>query len=194
MSQAVQTQEKEKQVKDAGAATGITEEQWRLTPEQKEMAIKAITSIAKGPRVMRTYMEMCMRCGTCAEQCPIYFGSREEKYNPVVRSDKIRDIYKKYCTTSGKIFGGLVGAKDFEEGELEQWVESFYACTGCRRCATFCPMGIDNSVITRKGRAILDKLGMTPPLMLKVIQASLETRQDTRRRGRRRVFLCPARR
>jgi Fe-S oxidoreductase len=175
MSQAVQTQEKEKQVKDAGAATGITEEQWRLTPDQKEMAIKAITSIAKGPRVMRTYMEMCMRCGTCAEQCPIYFGSREEKYNPVVRSDKIRDIYKKYCTTSGKIFGGLVGAKDFEEGELEQWVESFYACTGCRRCATFCPMGIDNSVITRKGRAILDKLGLTPPFMLKVIQASLET-------------------
>jgi Fe-S oxidoreductase len=152
-----------------------TREKWRLTPEQKDMVIEAITSIHDGPKSMKMYMEMCMRCGTCAEQCPVYYGSQEEKYNPVIRSDKIRDIYKKYCTTSGKIFGGLVGAKDFEEGELEDWVESFYTCTGCRRCATFCPFGIDNSVITRKGRAILDKLGLTPPFMLKVIQASLET-------------------
>ncbi len=167
----VETQE----APQSSAAVGISKEKWRLTPEQKELAVKAIKAIGKGPKVMKMYMEMCARCGTCAEQCPIYYGSPEEKYNPVVRSDLIRNIYKKHCTLSGKIFGGLVGAKDFDEGELEDWVESFYACTGCRRCATFCPFGIDNSVITRTGRAILDKLGLTPPFMLKVIEASLET-------------------
>lgn len=171
----VRTVPKPAERKDSGAAAGIPEKKWRLTPEQKKTAIQAIASISKGPKAMTMYMEMCMRCGTCAEQCPVYYGSREEKYNPVVRSDKIRDIYRKYCTMSGRLFGGLAGAKDFEEGELEEWVESFYACTGCRRCATFCPFGIDNSVITRKGRAILDKLGLTPPFMKKVIQASLET-------------------
>ncbi len=141
----------------------------------KEPVVNAITAINKGPKVMKLYMEMCARCGTCSSVCPVYFGSNDEKYNPVVRSDKIRAIYKKYCTTSGKLLGGAVGARDFEESEMEDWVESFYACTGCRRCATFCPFGIDNSVITRKGRAIADKVGMTPEFMQKVVKASLET-------------------
>jgi hypothetical protein len=41
--------------------------------------------------------------------------------------------------------------------------------------STFCLFGIDNPVITRTGRAIFDKLGLTPPFILKVIKASLET-------------------
>jgi len=77
-------------------------------------------------------------------------------------------------TPSGKILGSLVGAEDLN-GDIQQFVDAFYECTGCRRCATFCPMGIDNSVITRKGRAIADKLGMTPERMQKVIEISLET-------------------
>jgi Fe-S oxidoreductase len=143
-----------------------------IDPEQ---VIKAIRAIDGGPKVLRLYMEMCARCGTCASQCPVYFGDSAKKYNPVERSDLIRSIYKKHCTTSGKLLGGLVGARDYREGELDEWAEHFYTCTGCRRCATFCPMGIDNSVITRKGRAILDAAGITPETMSKVVQISLDT-------------------
>jgi Fe-S oxidoreductase len=119
-------------------------------------------------------MEMCARCGTCAEQCPVYQGEPTELRNPAVRSDLIRGVFKKHQTTSGRLLGKFVGANDFD-GDLQKFVDSFYECTGCRRCATFCPMGIDNSVITRKGRAIADKLGWTPERLLKVIQISLET-------------------
>ncbi|UCC79529.1 MAG: (Fe-S)-binding protein [Candidatus Zixiibacteriota bacterium] len=144
-------------------------------PLDPESIIKAIRAIDDGPKVLKLYMEMCARCGTCAAQCPVYFGDSARKYNPVERSDLIRSIYKKYCTTSGKLLGGLVGARDYREGELEEWAEHFYTCTGCRRCASFCPMGIDNSVITRKGRAILDAAGITPETMSKVVQISLDT-------------------
>ena len=141
----------------------------------RQQVIDACKAIDNGPRVLKLYMEMCARCGTCAAQCPVYYGKVEKKYNPTERSDLIRAIYKKHCTTTGKLLGGLVGARDYREGELEEWVEHFYTCTGCRRCATFCPMGIDNSVITRKGRAILDAAGLTPETMKKVIKASLDT-------------------
>ncbi len=140
-----------------------------------EQVIRAITAIDGGPRVLKLYMEMCARCGTCASQCPVYYGKAEKKYNPVERSDLIRDIYKKHCTTTGKLLGALVGARDYRDGELEAWAEHFYTCTGCRRCATYCPMGIDNSVIARKGRAILEAAGMTPDTMQKVVRISLET-------------------
>ena len=135
----------------------------------------AIAAIKNGPKVLKLYMEMCAKCGTCATVCPVHYGDPDKKYNPSVRSDLIRKLYKRHCTPSGKILGGLAGARDYKEGELEKWAEDFYACTGCRRCATYCPFGIDNSVITRKGRAILDSLGLTPEVMQKVVDISLKT-------------------
>ena len=117
---------------------------------KKEVEV-AIAAIKSGPQALKLYMEMCAKCGTCASQCPVYYGKSEKKYNPAARSDLLRGIYKRLTTSSGKLLGELVGARDFTEEELEQWAEDFYACTGCRRCATYCPFGIDNSVITRKG-------------------------------------------
>ncbi len=143
--------------------------------KEKKTVVDAITAIDKGPKVLKTYMEMCARCGTCAEVCPVYFGAPEARYNPVLRSDLIRSIYKKHCTTSGKLLGGLVGAEDYKEGEGAAWADAFWECTGCRRCAQYCPFGIDNSVITRKGRGIVNTLGLTPERIQKVVRISLET-------------------
>jgi Fe-S oxidoreductase len=128
-----------------------------------------------GPRAMRMYMEMCVKCGTCASVCPVYYGKSEKRYNPAERTDLIRRIYRKYNTLGGRLFGKFAGAEDFDPADLEDWQIIFYECTGCRRCAMFCPFGIDHSVITRKGRALLDKLGMTPETMARVVKISLET-------------------
>lgn len=136
---------------------------------------KSINAIKNGPKVLKLYMELCAKCGTCATQCPVYYGKQDPDYNPAKRSDLIRKIYKKHNTISGKALGGLVGAENFNEAEFAKWGDHFYSCTGCRRCAQFCPFGIDNSVITRKGRAILDSLGMTPDTMKKVVEISLKT-------------------
>ena len=141
----------------------------------EEQVVNSISAIKKGPKVLKLYMEMCAKCGTCATVCPVYYGSDEAKYNPANRSDLIRKIYKKHNTVSGKVLGGLAGAEDYSEEEFKEWSEHFYSCTGCRRCAASCPFGIDNSVITRKGRAILDSLDMTPETMKKVVAVSLET-------------------
>lgn len=142
--------------------------------EIRQKVIDACTSIKNGPRVLKLYMEMCVRCGTCADQCPVYKGEPTQLRNPVLRADLIRSVFKKHTTLSGKLAGSLVGARDFD-GDMEKFVTAFYECTGCRRCTTFCPMGIDNSVVTRKGRAIADGLGLTPERLVKVIQISLET-------------------
>lgn len=136
--------------------------------------VEAIRAIEKGPRALKLFMELCARCGTCAEVCPVYQGEPSPMRNPALRSDRIRSVYKRHTTLSGRLAGRLVGAEDFD-GDMESFVKAFYECTGCRRCATFCPMGIDNSVITRKGRAIADKLGYTPERLRKVVQISLET-------------------
>jgi len=143
--------------------------------KMKEAVVDSVNAIKDGPLPLRMYMEICARCGTCSSVCPVYYGSPEKGMNPVERSDLIRSLYKRYNTVSGKALGDLSGFDDFKEEEIERWIKDFYECTGCRRCATYCPFGIDNSVITRKGRAIVDKLGLTPDTMKKVVEISLKT-------------------
>jgi len=145
------------------------------TANEREAVLGAINAINKGPQVLKVYMDNCVRCGTCAEVCPVYYGDSSLEYNPVSRSDLIRSIYRRHNTLAGKILRRLANARDYEDGEIEKWAGAFYTCTGCRRCATYCPMGIDNSVITRKGRAIVESLGLTPETMKKVVEVSLET-------------------
>ncbi len=144
-----------------------------LTP--RETVIEAVKAIRKGPRALEMYMEMCARCGTCAAVCPVYYGAPEKRLNPVERSDLLRRVFRRYCTASGRLLAALGGIGGFDVADLDRWAPSFYECTGCRRCATYCPFGIDNSVITRKGRAILDQVGRTPKTMQKVVQISIET-------------------
>ncbi len=142
----------------------------------KQKVVDAIKAIKNGPRAGRMYMEMCAKCGSCSNVCPVYYGKNDKRYNPAERTDLIRRIYRKYCTISGRLFGRFAGAEDFNPDDLEEWRKIWYECTGCRRCAMYCPFGIDHSVITRKGRAILDQLDMTPDTMQKVVNISLETR------------------
>jgi Fe-S oxidoreductase len=153
----------------------VTTKDEKSPAQIKDEVVESIKAIKNGPRALQMYMDLCAKCGTCASVCPVYFGKSEKRYNPAERTDLIRRIFKKHTSLSGKVLGGLVGAEDFDPADLEEWQEIFYECTGCRRCAQHCPFGIDHSVVTRKGRAILDKMGMTPPTMAKVVQISLET-------------------
>jgi len=141
-----------------------------------EKVVNGIKAIKDAPAVLRLAMEICAKCGTCAKECPIYYGKSEKDLNPAARSDLIRKIYDRFYTPGGKLkslFNGKNGAVTDEE--IEEWSKAFYECTACRRCARFCPMGLDNSIVTRKGRALLDSIGKTPPFLLKVIEASLQT-------------------
>jgi Fe-S oxidoreductase len=140
-----------------------------------QTVLEEVSAIKNGPLPLRLYMDICAKCGTCASVCPVYYGSEEKSLNPVERSNLIRRIYNRQNTLSGRLLSRLSGNGAVNEEEIEKWAQYFYECTGCRRCATYCPFGIDNSVITRKGRAIVDKLGKTPETMSKVVQISLET-------------------
>jgi Fe-S oxidoreductase len=140
--------------------------------------IDQVKAIKNGPRVLQLYMDLCAKCGICAEQCHVAKTMPEKRTNPAVRADLIRQIYKRYGSTWGKVLKAVGVARDIESDELETWVRDFYECSGCRRCASFCPFGIDNSVLTRKGRAIVHALGKSPHMMSETQRISDETGND----------------
>ncbi len=112
---------------------------------------------------LRLFLDTCAKCNNCAGQCHITCDDQENiHWLPAKRSDLLRKIYKKRYTLAGKLLGRLVGAEELTEDMIDEMYESFYRCTMCRRCALECPMGVDNSLITRVGRACLSAAGMVP--------------------------------
>jgi len=110
-------------------------------------------------------LEYCAKCQTCNDACPIYLSSgRKEIYRPTYKSEVLRRIYKKYFTTSGKLFGKFIsGDIDLNWKTISRLAELSYRCTVCRRCAQWCPLGIDNGLIGRDIRLLFSQeFGVAP--------------------------------
>ncbi len=120
-------------------------------------------------RTLTLFFEMCSKCGACAKECHTYIGTDDPKNIPAGRANLLRKVYKKHFTLSGKIFGRLVGAQALSEEVLDDWYRYFYQCNECRRCAVFCPFGIDTSEMTSLGRQILAEVGMVPKYIADVV-------------------------
>jgi len=150
----------------------------KVSESDLQAIIDQVRAIKNGPRVLQLYMDLCVKCGICAEQCHVARAMPEKRTNPAARSDLIRRIYKRYGSSWGSVLKALGTARDIEDDELETWARDFYECSGCRRCARFCPFGIDNSVLTRKGRAVVHALGKSPFMMSETQRISDETGND----------------
>jgi Fe-S oxidoreductase len=136
------------------------EEDWKLPENWKEIVHETMKDLLNKYRSFKVFMDICVRCGACADKCHFYLGSGDPKNMPVLRAELLRSVYRNDFTTAGKIFGKLAGARELTEDVIKEWFLYFYQCTECRRCSAFCPYGIDTAEITMMGREILNKLGL----------------------------------
>jgi len=133
---------------------------WKLPANWKQIILDGMKDRLEKFRSFRLFMDICVRCGACSDKCHFYLGSADPKNMPVMRAELIRSVYRRYFTLTGKLFGGLVGARDLTEDVIKEWFYYFYQCTECRRCSVFCPYGIDTAEITIIGRELLNLLGL----------------------------------
>ncbi|MBI3013719.1 MAG: 4Fe-4S dicluster domain-containing protein, partial [Candidatus Tectomicrobia bacterium] len=113
------------------------DEDWKLPPNWKEIILKGMKERLEKYRSFRLFMDICVRCGACADKCQFYLGSGDPKNMPVLRAELVRSVYRRYFTLAGRILRGLAGARDLIEGVLKEWFYYFYQCTECRRCSVF---------------------------------------------------------
>jgi Fe-S oxidoreductase len=133
---------------------------WKLPENWKEILLKGIADRLKKYRSFQLFMDICVRCGACADKCHFFIGTGDPKNMPVLRAELIRSVYRKEFTTAGKVFGKMAGARELTLDVLKEWWYYFYQCTECRRCSVFCPYGIDQAEITIIGRELLNELGL----------------------------------
>ena len=136
-----------------------SDEDWKLPENWQGIILDGMKERLEKFRSFRLFMDICVRCGACADKCHYYIGSGDPKNMPVLRAELIRSVYRRYFTWQGKMFGELAGARDLTVDVLKEWFYYFYQCTECRRCSVFCPYGIDTAEITMIGRELLNLVG-----------------------------------
>lgn len=136
-----------------------TDEDWKLPDDWKDITLKGMKDRLDKFRSFKLFMDICVRCGACADKCHYFIGSGDPKNMPVLRAELIRSIYRNYFTGSGKILKKYAGARALTEQIIKEWFYYYYQCTECRRCSVFCPYGIDTAEITMMGRELLNELG-----------------------------------
>jgi [DsrC]-trisulfide reductase subunit K len=133
---------------------------WKLPENWKQILLEGLAERLEKYRSFRLFMDICVRCGACADKCHFFIGTGDPKNMPVLRAELIRSVYRKEFTLAGKIFGRMAGARELTVDVLKEWWYYFYQCTECRRCSVFCPYGIDQAEITMIGRELLNLLGL----------------------------------
>jgi len=136
------------------------DDDWNLPDEWKDIIHDGFKIRLDRFRSFKLFMDICVRCGACADKCHFYIGSGDPKNMPVLRAELLRSVYRKEYTVGGKLFGKLAGARDLTEDVLKEWWYYLYQCTECRRCSVFCPYGIDTAETTIIGRELTNLLGM----------------------------------
>ncbi|MEM4456847.1 MAG: (Fe-S)-binding protein, partial [Archaeoglobaceae archaeon] len=120
---------------------------WKLPPNWKEIFLTKMKEYLEKFRSFKLFMDICVRCGACADKCHYYIGTGDPKNMPVARAELIRSIYRRYFTPAGKL-GKIAGARDLTEDVVKELYYYAYQCSLCRRCSVFCPYGIDTAEVT----------------------------------------------
>ena len=136
------------------------DDDWQLPDNWQEIIHKGFKERLDKYRTFKVFMDICVRCGACADKCHYFIGTGDPKNMPVLRAELLRSIYRNDFTRAGRILGKLNGARPMSENVLKEWWSYLYQCSECRRCSLFCPYGIDTAEITIMGRELTNLLGL----------------------------------
>ncbi len=136
------------------------DETWPLPENWQEIVFQGMRERLRKYRSFQIFMDICVRCGACADKCHYFIGSGDPKNMPVLRAELLRSVYRHEFTLAGKLMAKMAGSRKLTPQVLKEWMYYFFQCTECRRCSVFCPYGIDTAEITMMARELLSLLGL----------------------------------
>ncbi len=151
----------------------FTDERFKLTDEKAEIALDVLRQRLN--RQLEAALEVCVRCGICADSCHYYVSNPKPEHVPAYRAEQLRKIYRQLTDPLAKVAPGWVGAVNLDQEMVEKLMSAaFGSCTMCGRCVINCPMGVDTRHIIRTARAMLTAIDMTPEGLKATVNMHLE--------------------
>ncbi|MEW5871861.1 MAG: (Fe-S)-binding protein [Chloroflexota bacterium] len=151
----------------------FSDERFQLTDEKSALALDVLRKRLN--QQLEASLEVCVRCGVCAESCHYYVADPKPEHVPAYRSEQLRKIYREMSDPVAKVAPGWIGAAPLDQEMLEKLMYSaFGTCTMCGRCVLNCPMGVDTRQIIRTARAMLTAIDMTPEGLKATVNVHLQ--------------------
>lgn len=120
-------------------------------------------------------LEVCARCGICAEACHYYAADPRPEHVPAARAEQLRKVYRSEHDFLGRVFPGWNGAGRLTEEKLAGLAEiAFNKCTLCYRCTANCPMGVDTPLLMTALRAMATATGNAPEVLEMLADSAIE--------------------
>ena len=129
---------------------GIVKGAEKLEPDRIEQVINNVLKNETGAR-LKVYVDTCVHCGLCSEGCHYYLShDNDPRFSP---AGKVKQTMWEILDKKGKVSPEFI-KRASEIASTE--------CNLCRRCAMYCPFGIDIAYIISVVRRICHLLGVTP--------------------------------
>lgn len=142
--------EQREEVKSDVLDDGIEIGAGRLTPDKIEKVINSVLKGETGAR-FKAYVATCIHCGLCSEACHFYLSrDKDPRFSPV---GKVKQTVWQMLKRKGKVDADFI-----KQAARIAHTE----CNLCKRCAQYCPFGIDIAYLISVVRRIIHKLGATP--------------------------------
>ncbi len=124
-------------------------------------------------------LEVCARCGICAEACHYYASEPRLEHTPVARAEGLRKVYRAETDFLSRLFPAWTRAERLTEEKLVSLAEmAFHTCTLCYRCTANCPMGVDTPLLMTTLRAMATATGNAPEILEMLADAAIEKGRD----------------
>lgn len=144
----------------------------QLTAADLDRALRVFKE--KIDREYAAYLNACVHCGLCADTCHYYLTDGDKRSIPAYKLNLVMGVFKRYFTLGGKSIPGWLGAKDFDQEMIREWIDSLFGrCSLCGRCAINCSIGLNITALIRVARGVLDELGLVPPGLQSTVDTAL---------------------
>jgi len=122
----------------------------RLSEEKIAAVVNQVLKGETGAR-LKAYVQTCVHCGLCSEACHYYLShDNDPAFSPV---GKVKQTLWELLKRKGRVDQDFV---------LDMIRIAHTECNLCKRCAMFCPFGIDIAYMMLVIRRMIHLLGVTP--------------------------------
>lgn len=124
-------------------------------------------------RPLAYYLDVCVRCGACVDACHFYAYSRNPAHIPAYRVALAKKLMQNNGTNAGRLASWYLDAGGMDGRTMEELSAAMWECTGCRRCAVFCPFDLDTALMVSIGRYSLLQAGIGPEMIAEIGSAEV---------------------
>lgn len=111
------------------------------------------------------YFDSCVRCGACIDACHFYAASGNPAHIPAYRTMLVKKALQGGPAGKGALLDWYRDYEGADAGFATQLRTAMWECTGCRRCAVFCPFDLDTGQMVSAGRYSLLQEKMGPEMI-----------------------------